>query len=144
MRIHKHNLVGKPESILTLVRLTSRWENTTQLDLKQKGCDYVGWIHQAQGSVRFRADINTSLLKNMSFLTQRLDDDWFRKSALTCWKVTSGQGDGGTQQRPGCWLLRPQQTELSGPLPAEPGMRPQGHPPGSLDPPLQPVKQVFL
>jgi hypothetical protein len=52
-------LVGRPEGKRTLRRPSRRWEDNIKLDLGEIGIDGANWIQLAQGSVQWRACVNT-------------------------------------------------------------------------------------
>ena len=48
-------LVGKPEVKRPLGRPRLRWEDDIKMDLREVGCDHVGWITLAEGRNQWRA-----------------------------------------------------------------------------------------
>ena len=52
-------LAGKPEGRRTLGRPRRRWEDNIKMDLREVGCEGMGWIELAQDRGRWRALVNT-------------------------------------------------------------------------------------
>jgi hypothetical protein len=52
-------LVGRPEGKRSLGRPKRRLEDSTKMDLGEMGTDRSNWIQLTQGSVRWRAFVNT-------------------------------------------------------------------------------------
>jgi hypothetical protein len=51
--------VGRPEGRRSLGRPRRRWEDNTEMDLREIGFGDVDWIHLAQDRDRWRALVNT-------------------------------------------------------------------------------------
>jgi hypothetical protein len=51
--------VGRPEGRSPLRRPRHRWEDNTEMDLREIGFGDVDWIHWAQDRYRWRALVNT-------------------------------------------------------------------------------------
>jgi hypothetical protein len=52
-------LVERPEGKRPLGRPRRRWEDDTEMDLREIGIDEANWIQLAQDRVRWRACVNT-------------------------------------------------------------------------------------
>jgi hypothetical protein len=52
-------LVGKPEGKRPLGRPRRRWEDNTNMDLREIGIDGANWIRLAQDRVQWRTCVNT-------------------------------------------------------------------------------------
>jgi hypothetical protein len=52
-------LVGRSEGKRPPGRPRRRWEDNIKMDLREIGIDGTNWIRLAQGSVRWRAFVNT-------------------------------------------------------------------------------------
>jgi hypothetical protein len=52
-------LVGRPEGRRPLGRPRRRWEDNTEMDLREIGFVVVDWIHWAQDRDKWRALVNT-------------------------------------------------------------------------------------
>jgi len=50
-------LVGKPEGKKELGRLRCRWEDDIKIDLKEKACAALQWIHLAQDRFKRTAEL---------------------------------------------------------------------------------------
>jgi hypothetical protein len=52
-------LIGRPEGKRPLGRPRRRWEDNSQLDLREIGIDEANWIQVAQDRIQWRAFVNT-------------------------------------------------------------------------------------
>jgi hypothetical protein len=52
-------LSGKPEGKRQLRRSRCRWEDNIKMDLKERDCGGMDWIHLAQDRAQWRALVNT-------------------------------------------------------------------------------------
>jgi hypothetical protein len=51
-------LVGRPKGKRPLGRLRCKWEDNIEMDLSERGIDWVNWIHLAQDRVQWQAYVN--------------------------------------------------------------------------------------
>jgi hypothetical protein len=59
VRVAYNILFGRPEGRSPLGRLSRRWEDNIEMDLREIGFRDVDWIHWAQDRNSWRALVNT-------------------------------------------------------------------------------------
>jgi hypothetical protein len=59
MRNACNTSVRKPEGKRPLGRSRDRWEDNIRMDLKEIGCEGVGWVHLVQDMDQWRPLVNT-------------------------------------------------------------------------------------
>jgi hypothetical protein len=52
-------LVGKPEGKRPRGRPRRRWKDTIAMDLRDRVCEGVNWMHPAHDKIQWRALVNT-------------------------------------------------------------------------------------